>query len=150
MFICVACQTHQGLHVFALAVLRVKLIMAPTFFECHGENCPNRCEVDATKCSCPDDNKCAAAEAAYWAGCGQTWQAKGCDKFYCIECIRKTPGYEAKAATKAANHFTKYKAHMICKGIKNTCRIRSGDDSSPERRPRWVPTPGSSSSSNNS
>ena len=127
------------------------LLMAPTFFECHGDNCPNRCEVDATRCSCPAGNKCIAHEAAYWAGCGQTWQVKGSDKFFCIECCRKNHGYEAKAASKASNHFTKWKANMVCKDIKKTCRIRSGDESSPERRPRWVPSPPSlSGSSNNS
>ena len=90
------------------------LLMALTSFDCWGDKCPNRCEVDATRCSCKAGNKCLAHEAAYWAGCGQIWQVKGSDKFYCMECTRKNEGYEAKAEVKATRQFTKWKRDMVC------------------------------------
>ena len=105
--------------------------------------------MDPSKCTCASGSMCAAQEAAYWAGCGQVWQTKGSDKFYCIDCCRLYK-YEAKAAAKASNHFVKWKASMICKGIKRTCCLRNGDDGSPVSQVQYVTLSRNPSSSSQS
>ena len=139
------CSEPQQFCIRSLLAILCQKTMPFMWFECHGEDCQYRCEVDPSKCTCASGSKCAAQEAAYWAGCGQTWQVKGCDKFYCIACLRRTPGYEAKAARKASKQFAKWKASMVCKSIKKSCKLKQGEDSSPQRWPRSISTSSRSS-----
>ena len=98
-------------------------------------------ELDMRKCTCLT-GPCSSNAALHYAGAGQVWQVKGCNTFYCRNCIDDS-GWQTKSENKAKEH--RPRGRMCSEFFRSVRRKGVGPSPNSLNPPGSVPSPNSNS-----